>query len=94
MTDTAARQKARALMAFGILEAINSRTKGAGAVEHVHIAALTAIAENRALWLFLIDKGLATEEQRQDYLDRGYKQLRDQVEQKASSIYIAEAGNG
>lgn len=87
------RQRKRALMAFDIVSRIVERA-GTTSVEHVHIAALTAIAENRGLWRFLLDKGLATEAQHQDYLDRGYEDLRAQVESVASKLYIAEGGRG
>lgn len=87
---SADRQQRRALMAFNILSRIVERA-GTGSVEHVHIAALTAIADTRGLWRFLLDKGLATEGQHQDYLDKGYEELRAQVEGKASEIYVAGA---
>ena len=87
------RQMRRALMLFDILNTITART-GTGSVEHVHLAALTAIADTRALWRFMLDKGLATDAQHQDYLDRGYEELRAQVEREASKIYVAEGGNG
>lgn len=57
------------------------------AVEHVRIAALAAIAETRGMWRFLVERGLATEAQRQDYLDKGYDELLDQVNGKAAEIY-------
>lgn len=57
-------------------------------VEHVRIAALGAVAECRALWMFLKDKGLATEAQYQDYLDKGYDMLLAQVDAKASEIMV------
>ncbi len=90
---SAERQKRRVLIAFSTLNAIVERT-GTSSVEHVHIAALTAIAEGRGLWQFLLDKGLATEAQHQDYLDRGYADLQRQVNEQASKIYVSEAGNG
>ena len=87
------RQKKRAMMAFQILTDIVRRT-GTSSVEHVHIAALASIAETRSLWLYLIDRGLANEAQHQDYLDRGYEDLRRQVESAAGKIYVESAGNG
>jgi hypothetical protein len=90
---TEERSKRRALMAFEILQRIVERA-GTGSVEHVHIAALTAIADTRGLWRFLLDRGFATEAQHQDYLDRGYQELREQVESHASKIYVAEGGRG
>lgn len=61
------------------------------AVEHVRIAALAAIAETRGMWRFLVERGLATEAQRQDYLDKGYDELLDQVNGKAAEIYVEGA---
>lgn len=58
------------------------------AVEHVRIAALAAIAETRGMWRFLVERGIATEAQRQDYLDKGYDELLDQVNGKAAEIYV------
>jgi len=62
------------------------------AVEHVRIAALASVAECRGLWAFLVERGLATEAQRQDYLDRGYGEMLAQVEASASSIYVQTPG--
>ena len=61
------------------------------AVEHVRIAALAAIAETRGMWRFLIERGFATEAERQDYLDKGYNDLLDQVNGKAAEIYVEGA---
>jgi hypothetical protein len=60
-------------------------------VEHVRIAALAAIAETRGMWRFLVERGLATEAQRQDYLDKGYDDLLEQVNGKAAEIYVEGA---
>lgn len=88
------RQRRRALMAFNIVNSIVERA-GTTSVEHVHIAAICAIADTRGLWRFLIDRGFATEEQHQQYLDRGYEELRAQVESHASKIYVADgSGHG
>ena len=57
-------------------------------VEHVRIASLASIAECRALWRFLIERGMATEAQREDYLDKGYDEVLAQVEGKAAEIYV------
>jgi hypothetical protein len=65
------------------------------AVEHVRIAALAALAETRGMWQFLIDKGLATEAERQDYLDSGYKSVLAQVTGRAGEIYVeGSSGRG
>lgn len=64
-------------------------------VEHVRIAALGSLAETRGLWMFLIEKGLATEEDREDYLDKGYNTILAQIEGHASEIYVVDAqGHG
>ena len=91
MTDDAKRR--RAMIAFDIVRTIAQRA-GAGSVEHVHIAAITAIADTRGLWAFLVAKGLATEAEHQTFLDRGYEDLRKQVDEQASTIYVAEGGRG
>lgn len=57
-------------------------------VEHVRIAALAAVAETRGVWMFLKDKGLATEAQYEDYMDRGYDSVLGQVQDKASEIMV------
>lgn len=57
-------------------------------LEHVRIAALSAIAESRAMWAFLIERGMATEKQRQDYLDKGFDSVLAQVEGKAAEIMV------
>lgn len=61
------------------------------AVEHVRIASLAAIAECRAMWRFMIERGLATEAQREDYLDKGYDEVLAQIEGKAAEIYVEGA---
>jgi hypothetical protein len=64
-------------------------------VEHVRIASLAAISETRALWRFMIERGFATEAQREDYLDKGYDEVLAQVEGKAAEIYVEGAqGHG
>lgn len=61
------------------------------AVEHVRIASLAAIAECRAVWRFLLDRGLVTEDMRENYLDRGYDEVLAQIEGKAAEIYVEGA---
>jgi hypothetical protein len=61
------------------------------AVEHVRIASIGAIAECRALWRFMIERGIATEAQREDYLDAGYAEVLAQVDGKAQEIYVEGA---
>lgn len=60
------------------------------AVTEVRIAALAAVAESRSVWMYLKDRGLATESQYQDYLDKGYDEVLAQVEGKASEILVRE----
>lgn len=67
---------------------------GVPQLEHVLLAAFSGVAECRGLWAFLIEKGLATEAEHQDYLDKGWKIFLEQQEQQASKIYVAEGGNG
>lgn len=59
-------------------------------VEHVRIAALAAVAECRALWMFLKDRGIATPAEYEDYLDKGYDSVLAQVQDKASEIMVYE----
>lgn len=61
------------------------------AVEHVRIAALASVAECRAVWRFLIERGIATEDMRENYLDRGYDEVLAQVDGKAAEIYVEGA---
>ena len=46
----------------------------------------------RGLWAFLVEKGLCTAAQREDYLDRGYNDVLAQVEGKAATIYTEGHG--
>jgi len=62
------------------------------AVEHVRIASIAAIAECRALWAFLVERGIATEEQREDYLDKGYDSVLTQIDDKAAELYVEGHG--
>lgn len=57
-------------------------------MDHVRIAALGAVAECRGLWAFLIARGLATEKQRQDFLDRGYDDMLAQIDSAASAVLL------
>lgn len=88
---TAARQRARQIKAVTAGMTIQRQIglmDTRDAVEHVRIAALAAIAETRGMWRFLVERGLATEAERQDYLDAGYDELLDQVNGKAAEIYV------
>jgi len=55
-------------------------------IEECRIVCLSAEAGNRALWLFMKSKGLLNEAQRQDWLDRGVKDLLEQIEGKAAEV--------
>lgn len=94
---TADRRAARALKAVMagrlIAERLGPMTSSAK-VEEVRIACLGAVAECRGIWDFLIARGIATEEQRQDFLDRGYDSVLEQVQGAASKIFVHDAGNG
>lgn len=93
MSDELARRKARQLKCTVAGMHIQQRLGGLDTrqqVEHVRIAALAAIAETRSLWTFLIERGLATEAMRQDYLDKGYDSLLAQVEGKAAELMVAD----
>lgn len=58
------------------------------AVEHVRIAAMAAIAECRGMWAFLVERGIATQGEREDYLDKGYELMLAQVEQRTSDVMV------
>jgi hypothetical protein len=86
-----ARRKARQLKVVCAGMKIQERLGAIGtreAVEHVRIAALASIAECNALWLFLKERGLATEEQYQDYLDKGYEGVLAKVDGKAAELMV------
>lgn len=65
------------------------------AVEHVRIAALASVAECRALWRFMLERGIATQAEYEDYLDKGYDDVLAQVDGKAAEIYVeGQSGRG
>lgn len=55
-------------------------------IEEIRIVCLSAEAGNRALWLFMKEKGFVTEAQRQDFLDKGVMDLLAQIEGKATEV--------
>jgi len=59
-------------------------------IEECRIVCLSAEAGNRALWLFMKAKGLVTEDERQDWLDRGVLDLLDQIEGKAAEVMTSD----
>lgn len=93
MNDYEERGRRRALMAFRGLQEWRKQN-GVPQLEHVLLAAFSGIAEVHGVWAFLVDKGIATEAERQDYLDKGWKLFLDQQSATASKIFIAEAGRG
>jgi hypothetical protein len=62
-------------------------------MQHIRIAALGSLAETRGLWQFLIDRGMATEKQRQDYLDKGYDQMLAQIDSAAGAVMLQTPGH-
>lgn len=62
-------------------------------MDHVRIAALGAVAECRGLWAFLIARGMATEKQRQDFLDKGYDEMLAQIDAVAGAVMLQTAGH-
>lgn len=65
------------------------------AVDEVRIGLIAAIAETRAMWRFMIERGLATDAEREDYLDKGYQEVLDQIEGKAGEIFVeGQVGRG
>lgn len=85
------RRKSRQLKAVTAGMLINQRLGHQDtreAVSEIRIATLAAVAEARSVWMFLLDKGLATKAQHQDYLDRGYDSMLAQVQGNASEIMV------
>lgn len=81
------RRRLRQLKVVHAAELIRVRMgPGANNVDDIRIAALSAIAEARGVWAFLIAKGIATERERQDFLDHGFDSILDQVENAAAQI--------
>lgn len=93
MSEIEARAKRRALMAFNSLTKWRQQN-GAPQLEHLLLAAFSGAAEVRGLWAFMIERGLATEAQHQDYLDKGWQLFLDQMTSHGSKIQIATAGRG
>lgn len=87
----AARRHARQMKAVQAGMAIARQVGGLDvreSVEHVRIAALSSIAESRAVWAFLLERGIATEKQHQDYLDKGFDSVLAQIEGKAAEVMV------
>lgn len=95
MSDRRRARQLKAVMAGQLIQSRLGAIDTREAVEHVRIASLAAIAETRALWRFMIERGLATDAQREDYLDAGYTEVLDQIQGKASEIYVeGSTGHG
>ena len=90
-SDTERRRKSRAFKIFN-LSMLMERRIGKADVMQVQQTGLAIIAEMKGLWQALLDKGIITEAQRQDYLDRGVDSLAHQVESKASEIDVESSG--
>lgn len=59
-------------------------------VEDIRIAALSSIAEARSVWDFLVTTGVATQAQREDFLDRAFDGILAQVESAANKIMVSQ----
>ena len=93
---SAERQRARSLKVFIAANKIRERV-GVLKVEEAHMATLAGIAEMKGVWQCLLDHGMISEEERQNYLDRGVDALLEQVDSQASKIYcsaVETMGNG
>jgi hypothetical protein len=85
------RRKARQMKAVTAGMLIQQRMGGGNPDDRIaetRIAALAAVAECRALWRFMRERGLATEQQYEDYLDKGYDEVLAQVESAATDILV------
>jgi len=82
------RQKGRAFRIVQIADKIR-RHIGRSDVLQVNQTVLACIAEQRALWQLLLDRGFVTEEQRQDYLDRGVTSLEEHVHAKSARVTVS-----
>lgn len=82
------RRKGRA---FRIVQVADKITQHVGKpdVHQVNQTVLACIAEQRALWQVLLDRGFVTEGQRQDYLDRGIASLEEHVHAKGAQVSVS-----
>jgi hypothetical protein len=89
LRDDAERRRSRMMKCAHAAMQIAQRSGGLSAIdraEEIRVAALAAIAETRSLWFFLIERGMATEAQRQDYLDKGYDDMLRQVDEYLGTL--------
>jgi len=64
-------------------------------LDEMRLVCLSAEAGNRALWLFMKAKGMVSEAERQDWLDKGVNDLLDQINgRQEQPITTFEAGDG
>lgn len=83
------RRKARQLLVVSAALTIKRRSTALTneqRSDEIRVVALAANAEMRAVWAFLKDRGFVSEEEYQDYLDKGYHSLLEQIEGKAAEI--------
>lgn len=88
------RRRARQLKAVMAAQTIAQRLGPGTAkdrVEEIRIACLSAVAEARSVWDFLLSKRIATEAEHQDFLDRGFESVLAQVQGRAAEI-LTDAG--
>ena len=85
------RENARAFKVYSALERIVARA-GAPSAGTAQISALSALAEVKAVWICLEEKGFVTPAAVQTYLDRGVDQLLKQVDERLGRISVDVAG--
>jgi len=87
-TDRRAARMHKAVMAGMMIQQKLGGIDVRESIEHVRIASLASLAECRGLWRFLIERGLASEAQYQDYMDKGYAEVLAQIEAAATQVYV------
>lgn len=84
---TAEREPSRALRVFNIFDTMAKRL-GQPTPMVNQMAALSALAECKAIWMCLKEKGLVTDAQIQAYLDRGVDALAEQTDQRLGRVMV------
>lgn len=97
--ELAQRQMARSQLCFQAGVLIRDRLGGSigpieERLEHVRIAALSSVAEARAVMHALKLKGILTDAEEQDCLDFGYRNLLDQITAGLGAKIFEEGGHG
>jgi|SRR6266481_2352258 len=91
------RRATRQMKVFEAARVIRAKLGGGIAVservEHVRVAALSAVAESRATMHALVVKGIATDREVQEFLDWGYDSVLEQVSGYGGA-QVKEVGNG